>query len=57
MIQKAFAAMPDVHVLLYEPAGAPVAEAMVKEKKVPNMTVGRAALLGLMNRCNHIVAH
>ena len=50
MIQKAFDAMPDVHVFLYEPSGAPVAEEMVKEKKVPNMTVGRAALLGLMNR-------
>lgn len=50
MIQKAFAALPDVQVLLYEPSGAPVAEEMVKEKKVPNMTVGRAALLSLMNR-------
>ena len=50
MIQKVFDALPDVHVFLYEPAGAPVAEEMVKEKKVPNMTVGRAALLGLMNR-------
>ncbi len=50
MIQKAFDALPDVHVFLYEPAGAPVAEEMVKEKKVPNITVGRAALLGLMNR-------
>jgi O-acetyl-ADP-ribose deacetylase (regulator of RNase III) len=50
MIQKAFDALPDVHVFLYEPAGAPVAEEMVREKKVPNMTEGRAALLGLMNR-------
>ena len=50
MIQKAFGALPDVHVFLYEPAGAPAAEDMVKEKKAPNMTVGRAALLGLMSR-------
>jgi len=50
MIQKAFEALADVHVFLYEPAGAPAAEEMVKEKKVPNMTVGRAVLLGLMNR-------
>ena len=50
MIQKAFANRPDVHVLLYEAAGAPIAEEMVKEKKVPNMTVGRAVLLALMNR-------
>ena len=50
IIEKVFNALPDVHVLLYEPAGAPVAEVMVKEKKSPKMTVGRAALLGLMNR-------
>jgi len=50
MIQKAFENLPDVHVLLYEPAGAPVAEEMVKEKKIPKMTVGRAVLLALMNR-------
>jgi len=37
-------------VILYEPAGAPSAEDMVREKKVPNMTVGRATLLGLMRR-------
>ena len=50
IIEKVFTALPDVHVLLYEPAGAPVADVMVKEKKAPKMTVGRAALLGLMNR-------
>jgi O-acetyl-ADP-ribose deacetylase (regulator of RNase III) len=50
MIKKAFEALPDVHVFLYEPSGAPTAEEMVKEKKVPRMTIGRAALLGLMNR-------
>jgi len=50
IIEKAFKALPDVHVLLYEPAGAPMAEAMVKEKKLARMTVGRAALLGLMDR-------
>ncbi|MBN1804874.1 MAG: macro domain-containing protein [Sedimentisphaerales bacterium] len=50
IIEKVFTAFPDVHVLLYEPAGAPVADVMVKEEKAPKMTVGRAALLGLMNR-------
>jgi O-acetyl-ADP-ribose deacetylase (regulator of RNase III) len=50
VIEKVFNALSGVHVLLYEPAGAPVAEVMVKEKKLPRMTVGRAALLGLMNR-------
>jgi len=50
IIQRAFDALPDVHVFLYEPAGAPAAEDMVKEKKAPSMTKGRAALLGLMRR-------
>ncbi len=49
-IEEAFRDLPDVHVLLYEPKGAPAAEKMAKEKKVPRMTVGRAALLGLMRR-------
>ena len=50
MIENAFETLQDVNVLLYEPAGAPLAEVMVKEKKIPKMTVGRAALLGLMGR-------
>ncbi|MEM7134405.1 MAG: macro domain-containing protein [Chloroflexota bacterium] len=50
MILEAFQPLPTVEVLLYEPAGAPQAAAMVKEAKVPNMTVGRAALLSLMRR-------
>ncbi len=50
MIEKAFEVLPEVQVFLYEPAGAPAIEKMVKEKKPPKMTVGRAALLALMNR-------
>ncbi len=49
-IEQAFAGLEDVHVLLYEPKGAPAAESMPKGKKAPSMTVGRAALLGLMTR-------
>lgn len=49
-IEEAFKDLPDVRVLLYEPKGAPAAEKMATEKKVPRMTVGRAALLGLMRR-------
>jgi O-acetyl-ADP-ribose deacetylase (regulator of RNase III) len=49
-IERAFAALPDVRVLLYEPAGAPAAAEMVRADTAPKMTVGRAALLGLMNR-------
>lgn len=50
MIEDAFRALPDVEVLVFEPAGAPAAEVMAKTKKAPNMTPGRAALLGLMRR-------
>ena len=49
-IERAFDALPDVQVLLFEPKGAPSAEEMVKDRKKPNMTEGRAALLGLMRR-------
>jgi O-acetyl-ADP-ribose deacetylase (regulator of RNase III) len=50
LITQSFESLPEVNVLLFEPDGAPEATAMVKERKVPNMTVGRAALLGLMRR-------
>jgi O-acetyl-ADP-ribose deacetylase (regulator of RNase III) len=50
LIIEAFQSLPEVNVLLFEPDGAPQATAMVRENKVPNMTVGRAALLGLMRR-------
>lgn len=49
-IEAAFEELPDVQVLLYEPAGAPTAAEMAKTEKTPNMTVGRATLLGLMRR-------
>jgi O-acetyl-ADP-ribose deacetylase (regulator of RNase III) len=49
-IQRAFASLPDVHVLLYEPAGAPAAVDIVKQPNPPRMTIGRAALVGLMRR-------
>lgn len=50
LIIEAFQSLPDVSVLLFEPAGAPQATEMVKQSKLPTMTVGRAALLGLMRR-------
>jgi O-acetyl-ADP-ribose deacetylase (regulator of RNase III) len=49
-IEKAFQNLTDVHVLLYEPKGAPLPEKMVQAKKVPGLTVGRAALLVLVRR-------
>lgn len=47
-IERAFADMPDVRVLVYEPKGAPAE--IVHSQKAPNMSKGRAALLGLMSR-------
>ncbi len=49
-IIEAFQNIPDVRILLYEPIGSPAVETMVKTYKKPNMTRGRAALLGLMRR-------
>ena len=49
MIEKAFIVIPDVEVLLFEPRGAPEAGKMIRPKKIPNMTKGRATLLMLMD--------
>lgn len=42
--------LPNVRVLLYSPDGAPAAEKMRISTEKPNMTPGRAAILGLMHR-------
>ena len=49
-IETAFRALPKVRVLLYEPAGAPAPENMVKSATPPSLTVGRAVLIDLMRR-------
>ncbi len=49
-IERAFASLPDVRVLVYEPAGAPSPEEMARESRTPKLTEGRALLLGLMKR-------
>ena len=49
-IEQAFAALPDVHVLLYEPTGAPKSAVMPNRTTRPKLTLGQAALVGLMNR-------
>ncbi|WP_437602991.1 macro domain-containing protein [Sorangium sp. So ce590] len=49
-IERAFAAASEVRVLLFEPAGAPAAGDLARATRRPEMTPGRAALLGLMNR-------
>jgi len=50
MIEEAFASLPEIHVQVYEPKGAPAPETMVDHTAAPKMTPGRAALLGLMRR-------
>ena len=49
-IELALADMDDVRVIIFEPKGAPAAEKMVRNREVPMMTPGRAALVELMHR-------
>jgi len=49
-IIAAFAQVPDVHVLLFAPAGAPAAAQMKPAATRPEMTAGRAALVDLIHR-------
>lgn len=48
-IEAAFAELPDVRVLLFEPKGAPPVEQMPVRTKRPNMTPGRALLIRLLD--------
>lgn len=49
-IADALSILPDVKVVVFEPRDAPDAKKVVKPRKIPDMTAGRAALVGLMNR-------
>ena len=49
-IEAAFADLPDVHVLLYEPKGAPEASRMPVGTRRPHLTVPRALFISLMER-------
>lgn len=49
-IESTLAALPDVQVRVYEPKGAPESAGMPRNRSVPHMTAGRAALVGLMKR-------
>jgi O-acetyl-ADP-ribose deacetylase (regulator of RNase III) len=49
-IEEAFAALPEVSVLVYAPVGAPEPERMRVATKPPAMTLVRAAVLGLLER-------
>ena len=50
LIERAFARVPDVQVLLYEPAGAPPAADMPNNTARPKLTSASATLLVLMHR-------
>lgn len=49
MIEKAFAALPDVRVILFEPVGTPDAKAMPVGTVRPRMTPARALFIQLMD--------
>lgn len=48
MIEEAFAELPEVRVLLFEPVGAPEAKAMPVRTERPKMTPARALFIKLM---------
>ena len=50
MIVTELSRLSNVDIVVYEPSGTPSAEQMVKNKAVPKMTPGRAALVGLTHR-------
>lgn len=50
LIEKAFAALPDVEVMLFSPSGAPEAKKMPVRTSVPGMTMARPLLVKLMDR-------
>lgn len=49
-IEDALRGLTDVRVVIFEPGGAPAPQQIVKRQTSPNMTPGRAALVGLMHR-------
>ncbi len=49
-IEDYLSELNNVQIIVFEPKGAPDAEKMAHIKKAPNMTPGRAALIGLMHR-------
>jgi O-acetyl-ADP-ribose deacetylase (regulator of RNase III) len=50
LIAKAFAALPEIRVLLFAPGDTPLPETMPNKTKRPRMTAGRAAIVGIMSR-------
>ena len=50
VIQTSLAELPDVDWRIYPPQTAPSAELMPNQTRRPRMTIGRAAVLGLIDR-------
>jgi O-acetyl-ADP-ribose deacetylase (regulator of RNase III) len=50
LIVAALNELPDVAIIVYEPSGAPDFAALARNRAVPNMTPGRAALIVLIQR-------
>lgn len=49
-IEVALHPLADVHIVVYEPKGAPTPKNMIRNRVIPAMTIGRAALIELVNR-------
>lgn len=49
LIENSLSEFKSVDITIYEPKGTPAPLNIVKNRKVPNMTPGRAALISLMN--------
>ncbi len=49
-LERALQELPDVRVVVFEPKGAPAPGGLAEARKIPDMTPGRAALVGLMDR-------
>ena len=52
-IERALGELEGVRVIVYEPRGAPAPNEMPRNRRVPRMTRGRAALVELMDRYLH----
>ncbi len=50
LIENKLSQIFDISIVVFEPKGAPQAEKMAKNRKVPKMTPGRAALVELVHR-------
>ncbi len=49
-IEQSLSDMDDMRIIVFEPKGAPAADKMVRNREVPRMTPGRAALVELIHR-------